>query len=290
MSIDGGNWRLAVPRRAVASATGLARAIESVPRPVRRGASVLAPFAVWWAFVRVGVLGFAYFVSPGEAAVAIGSHLAGEPVADGGTLYVHAAYTAGRVAAGTALAVAVAVPLGLVIGTRRRFERYVFPSLEFLRPIPPIAWVPLVLVVFPTVRSGVLFVVFLGAFFPTLVNTVRGVESIDAEYRRAAESLGANDRQALRHVVLPAALPSILTGVTIGVGLGWITVVAAEMITGEYGLGHVVFQAYRLVDVESVVVGMIAVGFLGAVSTAAVSRVATRANPWLADVPTGGSR
>ena len=264
-----------------------AAGIDAVPRPVRKGVSVFALLAVWWAFVRFGVLGFGVFVSPVETAVAVGSHLAGEPVADGATIYVHAAYTAGRVVGGVVLAVAIAVPLGLLIGTRRRFERYLFPSLEFLRPIPPIAWVPLVLVIFPTVRSGVLFVVFLGAFFPSLVNTIRGVESVDDEYSRAAESLGASDRQTLRHVVLPAALPSILTGVTIGVGLGWITVVAAEMITGEYGLGHVVFQAYRLVDVQSVVVGMIAVGFLGAVSTALVSRVATRLGPWLEEAPAG---
>lgn len=248
---------------------------------------MFAIFATWWAFVRLGVLGFGAFVTPAETAVAVGSHLAGEPVADGETIYVHAAYTAGRVVGGVVLAVMVAVPLGLLIGERRRFERYLFPSLEFLRPIPPIAWVPLVLVIFPTVRSGVLYVVFLGAFFPMLINTVRGVKSIDDEYSRAAESLGANDRQTLRHVVLPAALPSILTGVTIGVGLGWVTVVAAEMITGQYGLGHVVFQAYRLVDVQSVVVGMIAVGFLGAVSTAIVSRVATHIGPWLEDFRSG---
>ena len=302
MSVDFERWRrLGLDRwnpwggepgrsRLAASVETGAAGIESIPRPVRRGVSVVALFAAWWAFVRLGVLGFGVFVSPAETAVAVGSHLAGEPVADGATIYVHAAYTAGRVVGGVALAVAIAVPLGLLIGTRRRFERYLFPSLGFLRPIPPIAWVPLVLVIFPTVRSGVLFVVFLGAFFPTLVNTIRGVESVDDEYSRAAESLGASDRQTLRHVVLPAALPSILTGVTIGVGLGWITVVAAEMITGEYGLGHVVFQAYRLVDVQSVVVGMIAVGFLGAVSTAVVSRTATRLSPWLQDSPSGVTR
>lgn len=268
-------------RTVVEGAVRVGRTIEAIPRPARRAVSVLGLFATWWALVRFGVLGFEFFVSPVETGLAIAAHLAGEPVADGGTIYVHAAYTAGRVVAGTAIAIAVAVPLGLVIGTRRRWERFLFPSLEFLRPIPPIAWVPLVLVLFPTTRSGVLFVVFLGAFFPTLINTVRGVENVDLEYRRAAESLGADERQVLRHVVLPSALPAILTGVTIGIGLGWITVVAAEMITGEYGLGHVVFQAYRLIDVESVVVGMIAAGVLGAVSTAVVSKLGARATPWL---------
>ena len=267
------------------TADRLARRLESVPRRVRRGASVLALLVLWWGLVRFGVAGFAFFVSPVETAVAVASHLVGEPVADGGTIYRHAAYTAGRVAVGVSLAVAVAVPLGLVIGTSRHWERFLYPALEFLRPIPPIAWVPLVIVIFPTIRLGVVFVVFLGAFFPTLVNTIRGVQGIDAEYRRAAESLGASNRQVLTQVMVPSALPEILTGVTIGVGLGWITVIAAEMITGEYGLGHVIFQAYRLVDIESVVVGMIAIGALGAASTALVSAAAARATPWLAESP-----
>ena len=263
----------------------LGRRLESVPRRVRRGVSVFALLGLWWGLVRFGVAGFAFFVSPVETAVAVASHLVGEPVADGGTIYRHAAYTAGRVTVGVSLAVAVAVPLGLVIGTSRQWERFLYPALEFLRPIPPIAWVPLVLVIFPTVRLGVVFVVFLGAFFPTLVNTIRGVQDVDVEYRRAAESLGASNRQVLTQVMVPSALPAILTGVTIGVGLGWITVIAAEMITGEYGLGHVIFQAYRLVDVESVVVGMIAIGALGAASTALISATAARATPWLAELP-----
>ena len=246
---------------------------------------MLVLFGLWWALVRFGVAGFAFFVSPVETVVAVASHLVGEPVADGGTIYRHAAYTASRVAVGVSLAVAVAVPMGLLIGTSRRWERFVYPGLEFLRPIPPIAWVPLVLVIFPTVRMGVVFVVFLGAFFPTLVNTIRGVQGVDVEYRRAAESLGASNRQVLTRVMVPSALPAILTGVTIGVGLGWITVIAAEMITGEYGLGHVIFQAYRLVDVESVVVGMIAIGALGAASTALISAAAARATPWLSASP-----
>ncbi|SFB98655.1 NitT/TauT family transport system permease protein [Halobiforma haloterrestris] len=279
-----------VRRSAATGATTFARRLEAVPRSARRAVSVLAVFAIWWALVRFGVAGFAFFVSPVETAAAVAAHLTGEPVADGGTIYLHAAYTTARVLAGVAVAVTVAIPLGLVIGTQRRWERFLLPALEFLRPIPPIAWVPLVLVIFPTVRLGVVFVVFLGAFFPVLVNTVNGVRSVDDEYRRAAASLGAGDREVLRHVVLPSALPAIFTGVTIGVGLGWVTVIAAEMITGEYGLGHVVFQAYRLIDVESVVVGMIAVGFLGAASTALLSAAVERAAPWLEGAPTGVTR
>lgn len=254
--------------------------IESIPRPARIGVSIIALPVVWWLLIRAEVLGFGVFVTPTETASALVSYLTGTPMADGVTIYHHAAYSAGRVLIGTTLAVSIAIPLGLVIGTRRRWDRWVFPALEFLRPIPPIAWVPLVLVLFPTTRSGVIFVVFLGAFFPTLINTIRGVESIEIEYQRAAASLGASDRKILQHVVLPSALPAIITGVSIGVGIGWITVVGAEMITAEYGLGHVVFQAYRLIDMQSVVVGMIAAGALGGLSTGGVAVLGRRIAPW----------
>jgi NitT/TauT family transport system permease protein len=258
----------------------VAHALADVPAPLRRAASVLGLLVTWSALVRFGLFGFEFFVTPLQTGRALLDALAFEPLADDATLYRHAAYTAGRVLVGTTIAITIAVPLGLLVGTRTRWRRYLFPAVELLRPIPPIAWVPLVLVVFPSTRVGVLFVVFLGAFFPTMINTVEGVDAVDEEYRRAAESLGASRTQRLRHVLLPAALPSILTGVTIGLGLGWITVVAAEMITGTYGIGHVIFQAYRLIDLQGVVVGMIAIGALGGLSTAAVVGLSRRLTPW----------
>lgn len=277
-------------RLVLAGVNRLGSTLAEVPRSVRRAASVLGVLLTWSAFVRFGVFGFEFFVTPLDTALALLDALAFAPIADGATIYQHAGYTAGRVLAGTGLAVAVAVPLGLVIATRDRVRRYVFPSVEFLRPIPPIAWVPLVLVLFPTTRAGVLFVVFLGAFFPTLLNTVRGVEAVDEEYRRAAQSLGASHTQRLRHVLLPAALPSVLTGVSIGLGLGWITVVAAEMITGSYGLGRVIFQSYRLVEIEGVVVGMVVIGALGGASTAVVAWLGRRMTPWERDAPAEAAR
>jgi NitT/TauT family transport system permease protein len=258
-----------------------------VPRRVRQTISILGFFAVWWALVEFGVLGFGFLSGPVETLRLFVTYLAGEPITSGATIYFHAAYSTYRVIVGIALAAVLAVPIGLAIGTSRRFEDYTFPALELIRPIPPVAWIPISILVIPavavagfTVNLAVLFIVFIGAFFPILINTIEGVETIEQEYVRAAASLGAEGRQVFRNVILPAAFPSILTGISIGVGLGWITVVAAEIIAGNYGLGYAIYQAYRLLETEVVLVGMVAIGILGYATSAFVNRIGNRAMPW----------
>lgn len=262
-------------------------AVQRAPRWLRRAVSVAGFFGVWWALVSFGVLGFEFLVGPVETARKFAAYLAGRPMASDGSIYLHAAYSTFRVALGVGLATALAIPLGLAIGSSRRFEDYVFPALELFRPIPPVAWVPISILVLPTVSLAVVelslavvFVVFVGAFFPILVNTIEGVQTIEDEYVRAAESLGAARREVFREVVLPATLPSIRTGVSLGIGLGWITVVAAEIIAGNFGLGYAIYQAYRLLQTDVVVVGMIAIGLLGYASSTLVDRVGDRAMPW----------
>lgn len=258
-----------------------------VPRRVIQLGSVLGFLVVWWALVRFGVLGFEYLADPIETGTNMLAYLAGEPMASGGTIYLHAAYSTFRVVFGVGIAALLAVPLGLAIGTSQRFEDYTFPALEILRPIPPVAWVPISVLLLPAlgilgveVSLAVLFVVFIGAFFPILINTVEGVRTIEEEYTRAAHSLGAEGLQVFRYVVFPATLPSILTGISISIGLGWITVVAAEIIAGNYGLGYTIFQAYRLLQTDVVLVGMVVIGVLGYASSALVNRYAARRMPW----------
>jgi len=257
------------------------------PRWVRRLVSVAAFFVVWWGIVEFGALNFDNFVGPVATLTALGGYLLGEPLSGGRTIYYHALYSTWRVVVGVGLAALLGVPLALLVGTRRRWEDALEPALETLRPIPPVAWVPFSILLFPTltvmgtsVSTAVVFVVFIGAFFPIFVNTLEGVRGIDAEYQRAAETLGAGPAQRFRHVVFPATLPSILTGVSLGIGLGWITVVAAEIIAGNYGLGYITFQAYRLLQTDIVAVGMISIGALGYASSALVQRIGDRAMPW----------
>jgi NitT/TauT family transport system permease protein len=266
----------------------LGREVPLPPRGVRWATSVLGFLALWWAAVEFGFWGFDNFVGPIETLEPIYGYLLGEPLASGSrTIYVHAAYSTFRVVAGVSVAALLAIPLGLLIGTSTKWERYLFPGLESLRPIPPVAWVPASILLFPivdvvgfSINTAVLFVVFIGAFFPILVNTTEGVRTLDDEFRRAAESLGASNWQTFRHVIFPAALPSILTGVSLGIGLGWITVVAAEIVSGNYGLGYITYQAFRLLDPTTVAVGMVTIGALGYASSTIVQRVANYATPW----------
>lgn len=279
----------------------LGREVPLPPRGVRWATSVIGFLVFWWAAVQFGFLNFGLFVSPIATLTALVGYLAGEPVA-GGTqsIYVHAAYSTYRVVAGVGLAALTAIPLGLVIGISAKagagidWDSYLYPGLESLRPIPPVAWVPASILLFPivpvlgfSVNTAVLFVVFIGAFFPILVNTVEGVRNLDDEFRRAAQSLGASNRQVFRHVIFPAALPSILTGLSLGIGLGWITVVAAEIIAGNYGLGYITYQAYRLLATDVIAVGMVVIGTLGYASSAFVARLADYATPW-SDIETTG--
>ncbi|SFR46858.1 NitT/TauT family transport system permease protein [Halogeometricum rufum] len=266
----------------------------SVPlgRLALRLLSVSAFVGLWWLLVNysVSVIGLNFGLISGPVATggALLNYLAGEPMTAGGqTIYIHILYSTWRVAAGVGIATVLAVTLGLLIGTSQQWEDYVYPAVELFRPIPPVAWVPIAILVFPTlsvtalsVNLAVLFVVFVGAFFPILVNTIEGVRNVEEEYSRAAESLGADRTDVFRHVILPATLPAILTGISLGIGLGWITVVAAEIVAGNYGIGYVTYQAYRLLATDVILVGMITIGALGYASSWLVVQAANHLTPW----------
>jgi NitT/TauT family transport system permease protein len=278
----------------LAERVGRATELSSVSRRVRQVLSLVGFVAVWWVFYQLGVLNFEYFVSPVTTFYEFVEVLLGRPVTEGGsTIYLHAAYSTARVVVSVGVAAVLAVPLGLVVGTSQRWENLLYPALEALRPIPPIAWLPIAIILFPTLNvlvSGqslgvplpALFVVFVGAFFPIFTNTIEGARNIEIEYTRAAESLGAGSIDVFRHVVLPAAVPSIITGLSLGVGLGWITVVAAELITGGPGLGYIIIQASRLLNNQAVVIGMLAIGALGYASSALVQVLGRWLTPWSA--------
>ncbi len=129
----------------------------------------------------------------------------------------------------------------------RKFKEYVFPIFETLRPIPIIAWVPLAIVMFVAVETAVIYLTFLASFFATALHTMLGGQSIDESYVRTASCLGANRWQVFRHVIIPGALPFTFTGLQISVGVSWFSLVAAEMVSGQYGLGYVINTSYTTV-------------------------------------------
>jgi ABC-type nitrate/sulfonate/bicarbonate transport system permease component len=187
-----------------------------------------------------------------------------------GEYYQHIWASIWRVTQAFLLATLLGVPLGLFLGWSRKFKEYVFPVFETLRPIPILAWVPLAIVMFISTESAVIYLTFLASFFATALNTMLGVESIDESYVRAAYCLGAKRRQVFIHIIIPGALPFIFTGLQISIGVSWFSLVAAEMVSGQFGLGYVINTSYTMVRYPTIVIGMITLGIVGYVTSAMV--------------------
>lgn len=192
----------------------------------------------------------------------------------GSEFYVHVLVSMQRILVGYCLAVIAGVGLGLVMGRSRLASDFIMPYIEILRPIPAVAWIPLAILMWPTEESSIIYITFLGALFPIVLNTMQGVEQTPEVLVRAARSLGARHTQIFRHVVLPAALPSIATGLAVGMGVSWFSLLAGEIISGQYGIGYFTWNAYSLINYEDIVVGMLCIGLLGTASTYAI-RLAT---------------
>ncbi|PSP64789.1 ABC transporter permease [Halobacteriales archaeon QH_8_64_26] len=251
-------------------------------RWAKRGVSIASIVVVWFVAASIGPS-----TLPGPVAVASAfvGYL-GEPV------YWNAVVLSSlRVLGSFTLAAVIGIPLGLLIGWNVVFGDFTFPALELLRPVPPIAWIPFGILVLPSVAislgvigfevsATVIFITFLGAFFPILLNAIEGVRGIDEEYSRAAHSLGAADWQTFRHVIYPGALPSVHTGMVVGMGLAWVNLVAAEMISGG-GLGFMTWSAYTGGSYPVIFVGMITIGILGYVSSTIVRYIGASQLPWM---------
>jgi NitT/TauT family transport system permease protein len=194
--------------------------------------------------------------------------------------YTHIVASCIRVFLAFALATALGVPLGLFMGWSIKVREYVFPVFEMLRPIPILAWVPLAIIMFTGLETPVIFLAFLASFFVTTLNTMLGVESIDESYFRAAQCLGANDRQVFTNVVVPGAMPFIFTGLQISIGVCWFSLVAAEMVSGQYGLGYVINNSYTNVRYPTIIIGMVTLGFVGYSTSAMVRMVGNRLMQW----------
>ena len=194
--------------------------------------------------------------------------------------YQHIGMSVWRVTQAFILATLLGVPFGLFLGWSKKFREYMFPLFEMLRPIPILAWVPLAIVMFISTESAVIYLTFLASFFATALNTMLGVESIDESYLRAASCLGAKKWQVFRHVIVPGSLPFVFTGLQISVGVAWFSLVAAEMVSGQYGLGYVINTSYTMVRYPTIVIGMITLGAVGYVTSAMVRMAGNHLMQW----------
>src|SRR5258707_225648 len=174
----------------------------------------------------------------------------------------------------------IATALGVAIGWSRRIETIIEPTLQVLRPIPPVSWIPLAIIWFGIADKPAIFLVFLGSFFPILVNTIHGVKSCDRNLIRAGAMVGGDQRRLLRYIVLPAALPNIFAGLRLGIGSGWMLTLAAGLGDGESGLGYVLWDSYYFLRYDLVLAAMASIGLLGFLSDLAIRALMARVLRW----------
>jgi NitT/TauT family transport system permease protein len=182
--------------------------------------------------------------------------VSGELITDAlGSLY--------RVIVGFLVGAGLALPIGLSMGASRIAYAWLNPLFQLLRPIPPIAYIPLSILWFGLGNPPAIFLIALGAFFPVLMNTIAGVRQVDGIYLRAARNLGASGPTMFVRVILPAAVPYILTGMRIGIGTAFIVVIVSEMIAVNNGLGFRILEAREYFWSDKIIAGMITIGLLG---------------------------
>lgn len=176
-----------------------------------------------------------------------------------------ALYSLLHYAVGFGSALVAGFSLGLITGWFKLARELSYPIIELIRPIPPIAWIPLTILLFKLTHTAAAFIIFIGAFFPILLNTRHGVASVEVKYVEAAMTLGATSNLTLiRKVVIPAALPSIMTGIRIGSGVGWMCVVAAELFgVAPFGLGYKLYLARYYIALDIIIAYMLMIGILG---------------------------
>lgn len=197
-----------------------------------------------------------------------------------GELLSHVASTVRRLLAGFFLACAAGIPLGLLIGLSRTLEAYVTPVIEMLRPISGIAWIPLGLYLFGIGEALPHFIIFYGAIFPIVVNTAGAVKLVDRKLVDAALTLGASRSMVVREVILPASLPMIFVGARLGLGVGWMAVIASELVGAPSGLGYMIEWNRTMLMSSRVLVGVFTIGFIGYLMDWGLRRAALAATPW----------
>jgi sulfonate transport system permease protein len=260
-----------------------------------RGVVAIGVFLIFW---EIGsrsqsLFGFAFpWVSQIPAPTAVLQELI--VLVQDPSFWISALLSTLRVFEGFLAAMVIGIPLGLAMAVSRTFYGITFPVFEVLRPIPPLAWVPASIIFWPTQELSIAFVTFLGAFFTIVINVIGGAQAIDVRFFQAARSMGSSTWDIFRRIILPATVPSIVVGATVGVGITWAVVVAAEMISGGGsagsvggaaggGLGFFIWNSYVGGSYTQIVAGMISIGIAGYVSSAVLRKIGKWMTPWLSE-------
>jgi ABC-type nitrate/sulfonate/bicarbonate transport system permease component len=253
-----------------------------------------APLAAWQVSGKIlrGIIGIAVFLTAWEVLASVGLinavllpsptrlFWAAGDLLRSGTLFRHVSASVERVLVGFAMAALVGLTLGVILGWFRTLSDFVKPLVEALRPIPPIAWTPLAILWFGVGNAPSYFLVFVGAVFPVFVSTYSAVRNIERTQINAALCLGATPAMLIWDVLIPGALPVIFPGLRIALGVGWMCVVAAELIAAQSGLGYMIQQSRLLLQTQFVVTGMIVIGIIGIAMNAVMTAIERRLVPW----------
>lgn len=203
---------------------------------------------------------------------------------DGYTLGWHTAVSLYRVLLGFIVAVITAIPLGLLMGVKPFVKSAASPIIESLRFIPPIAWIPLSIILLSGINRYI-FLLWIGIFFPILLDTIAGVKRASIIQVNMAKSFGADNRTIIRNIIFPSALPEIMNGLRVGLGVGWMCIVAAEMIGGEpVGLGRLILKYANLLQIDVVVLGMVVIGIVGLVMNYLLLSAEKRLFKWRVEI------
>lgn len=245
---------------------------------VLRIASVLAAIGLWQLLTANGIrfwLRFDTLPTVTEIASALGHRLGT------GEYWLDLAQSLIRILTGFGLAALAGVVTGILLGRSALFADIFGPITELLRPIPAIAIVPVAILLFPSDEAGIVAITFLAAYFPIMVSTRHAVRALPTIWEDSVRTLGGGRWDVLRQVVLPGILPGLFGGLSVGMGVAWICVISAEMISGRLGVGYRTWQAYTVLDYPAVFVGIITIGALGFGTAAAIELIGRRATRWL---------
>ncbi|MDO6457005.1 ABC transporter permease [Celeribacter halophilus] len=235
---------------------------------------LLGTLLLWQALAGLGIINSFLLPAPTDVLAALAA------LSKDGTLFVHLAASLKRVVLGYLLACAIGLPLGFLCGWSRTAADLIRPIIEALRPVPPLAWVPISILWFGLGDMSAYFLVFLGCVFPLFFGAYTAVRSIDRNQINAALCLGAPRNMLFLEVLFPAALPIMMPNLRLALGIGWMCVVTAELIAAQTGLGYLIQQSRMLFQINNVVAGMVAIGVVGFIMSAAVEKIERRVNAW----------
>ncbi len=242
------------------------------------GVSVAGFLLLWWLATHLGWIAPLFLPKPETIWFAFKQAVNGD--LDNHTLWGHFVWSMYRVFSAFLIAVAIGVPVGIGMGVSRIARGIFDPPIEFYRPLPPLAYLPLMIIWFGIGEQAKIILLFLSIFAPVALAARAGVKSVSQEQIQAARSMGASTPQVVLHVILPGALPEILVGLRIGMGVGWTTLVAAEMVAADAGLGKMVFNASNFLRTDVVILGILAIGFVAYAFEILMRWIERVAVPW----------